>query len=87
MFIRIEGLDKMQRGVCTRVIVPAASHGPLGNERRKGISLRRMAKVTRINIVRNEKRRRRTGINRKFTSRVDPRVLRWFGNMKRMDTL
>ena len=35
--------------------------------------------------VRNEEVRRRAGTERKFASRVDQRVLRWFGHVKRMD--
>ena len=35
--------------------------------------------------VRNDEVRRRTCIEREFTSRVDQRVLRRFGNVERMD--
>ena len=35
--------------------------------------------------VRNEEVRRRAGIERKLASRADQRVLRWFGQVKRMD--
>ena len=35
--------------------------------------------------VRNEEVRRRAGIERELASRVDPRVLRWFGHVERMD--
>ena len=35
--------------------------------------------------VRNEEVCRRAGIERELASRVDQRVLRWFGHMERMD--
>ena len=35
--------------------------------------------------VRNEKVRRRAKIEREIASRVDQRVLRWFGHMERVD--
>ena len=35
--------------------------------------------------VRNEGVRRRAGIERELASRVDQRVLRWFGHVERMD--
>ena len=35
--------------------------------------------------VRNEEVRRRAGIERELASRADQRVLRWFGQVKRMD--
>ena len=35
--------------------------------------------------VRNEEVRRRAGIERELASRADQRVLRWFGNVERMD--
>ena len=31
--------------------------------------------------------RRRSGIERELVSKVDPRVLRWFGHVERMDEL
>ena len=34
---------------------------------------------------RNEKVRRRAGIERELASRADQRVLRWFGHAERMD--
>ena len=36
-------------------------------------------------IVRNEEVRRRAGIEREFVSQAYQRVLRWFGNVERMD--
>ena len=41
--------------------------------------------MSRLNRVRNEKLRRRAGIEREFASRADQRVLRWFGYVERMD--
>ena len=35
--------------------------------------------------VRNEEVRRTAGIERELASRADQRVLRWFGNVERMD--
>ena len=35
--------------------------------------------------VRNEEVRRRAGVERELASRVDQRVLRWFGHVERMD--
>ena len=37
------------------------------------------------NRVRNEEVRSRAGIERELASRVDQRVLRWFGHVERMD--
>ena len=39
----------------------------------------------RIDRVRDEEVRRRAGIERELASRADQRVLRWFGNVDRMD--
>ena len=36
--------------------------------------------------VRNEEVRRRAGIEKQLASRADPRVLRWFGHVERMDS-
>ena len=38
-----------------------------------------------MNRVRNEEVRRRAGVERELASRADQRVLRWFGNVERMD--
>ena len=35
--------------------------------------------------IRKEKVRRRAGIGRELASRIDQRVLRWFGHLERMD--
>ena len=47
--------------------------------------LRSLVEVSRIDRVRNEEVLRRAGIERELVSRVDLRVLRWFGHMERMD--
>ena len=47
--------------------------------------LRSLVKVSRIDTVRNEEVPTRTGIVRELACRVDQRVLRWFGQMERMD--
>ena len=36
-------------------------------------------------IIWNEEMRRRAGTERELASRVDQRVLRWFGHVERMD--
>ena len=47
--------------------------------------LRSMCRLTLRDRVRNEEVRRRAGVERKLSSRVDQSVLRWFGHMERMD--
>ena len=47
--------------------------------------LRSLVEVSRMDRVRNEDVRRRTGIKRKLVSRADQRVLKWFGHAVRMD--
>ena len=46
--------------------------------------LRSLVGVARMDRVRNEKVRRRAGIERELASRADQRVLRWFGPVERM---
>ena len=46
--------------------------------------LRSMAGVTRLDRLRNEEVRRRTGVERKLSERVDQKVLGWYGHMVRM---
>ena len=45
---------------------------------------RSLVGVSRMDRVRNEEVRRRAGIERELVSRVDQRVLRWFGQVERM---
>ena len=46
--------------------------------------LRSLVGVLLMDRVRNEEVHRRAGIERDFVSRVDQRVLRWFGLVQRM---
>ena len=59
-------------------------------ERRKVIVLemkwlRCLVGVSQMDRVRNEEVHRRAGIERELVSRADPRVLRWFGHVERID--
>ena len=68
----------------------AAEWGMRSAERRKVNvlemkCLRSLVGMLRFNRVRNEEVRRRAGIQRELASRVDQRVLRWFGHVERMD--
>ena len=47
--------------------------------------LRGLVGVSRMDRVRNEEVRRRAGIESELASRANQRVLRWFGNVERMD--
>ena len=47
--------------------------------------LRSMIGVSRLDRVRNEVVRARTGVRRELAARVDVNVLRWFGHVERMD--
>ena len=47
--------------------------------------LRSLVWVSRMDRVRNEEVCRRAGIGRELATRVDQRVLRWFGHVERMD--
>ena len=44
-----------------------------------------MAGVSRLDKVGNEVVRARTGVRRELAARVDMNVLRWFGNVERMN--
>ena len=77
------------------VIVPTALYGAKAwgmrsAERRKVTvfemkCLRSLVGVSRMDRVRNEEVRRRAGIGRELARRADQRVLRWFGNVERLD--
>ncbi len=43
--------------------------------------LRSMVGITRMDRVRNEEVRKRTGMVRKMSERVDQRVLNWYGHV------
>ena len=47
--------------------------------------LRSMTGVSRLDRVRNEVVRARTGVRRELAARVDVNILRWFGHVERMD--
>ena len=47
--------------------------------------LRFMTGVSRLDRVRNEVVRARTGVRRELKARVDMNVLRWFGHVEMMD--
>ena len=47
--------------------------------------LRSLVRVSRMDGVMKEEVRMRAGIERELASRVDQRVLRWFGDVERMD--
>ena len=47
--------------------------------------MRGMCRLTLWNRVRNEEVRRRVQVERQLPGRVDQCVLRWFGNVERMD--
>ena len=47
--------------------------------------LRSMTGVSRLDRVRNEVVRARTGVRRELAARVDMNVLKWFGHVERMD--
>jgi len=47
--------------------------------------LRSIVGVSRMDRVRNEEVRRRAGVDRSLSERVDQKVLRWFGHMERME--
>ena len=44
-----------------------------------------MTGVSRLDRIRNEVVRARTGVKRELATRVDMTVLRWFGRVERMD--
>ena len=46
--------------------------------------LRSMAGVSRLDRLRNEEVRERTGVRKELDTRVDSNVLRWFGHVERM---
>ena len=48
-------------------------------------SLRSLVGVSRMDTVRNEEVRMRAGIERELASRADQRILRWFGQVERLD--
>ena len=88
----IKGKKCLYEGV---IIVPTALYGAeawgMRSAERRKVNvlqmkcLRSLVGVSRMDRVRYEEVRRRSGIERELASRVDQRVLRWFGHMERMD--
>ena len=78
-----------------RVIVPTVTYGSeswgmkVAERQRLNVfemrCLRSMAGVSRIDRIRNEVVRERTGVGKELAARVDRNVLRWFGHVERME--
>ena len=84
------GLGMNVKKVVPTVMYGSESWGMKVTERQKLIvfemkCLRSMTGVSRLDRVRNEVVRARTGVRRELTARVDMNVLRWFGHVERMD--
>ena len=85
----------VKRALYEKVIVPTVTYGSelwgmRVSERQKlnvfeMKCLRNMAGVCRLDRLRNEEVRDRTGIRKELAARVDMNVLRWFGHVERMD--
>ena len=83
------------KGLYEGVIEPTELYGAeawgMRNAERRKVNvlamkcLRNFVVVSRMDRVRNEEVRRRSGIKREMASWVDQRVLRWFGHMERME--
>ena len=77
------------------VIVPMALYGAeawtMRSAERRKVNVREMkytrslVVVSRMDRVRNDEVHMRAGIERKLVNRADPRVLRWFWPLERMD--
>ena len=86
---------KAKKCLLEGVIVPTALYGAeawgMRSVERRKVNvlemkcLRSLVGVSRMDRVRNEQVSRRAGIKMELASRVDQRVLRWFGHMERMD--
>ena len=94
--VRNRGLGmNVKRVLYERVIVPTVTYGSESwgmkeRERRKlnvfeMRCLRSMCGVSRLDRLRNEEVRERTGVREELADRVDKNVLRWFGHVERMD--
>ena len=78
-----------------KVIVPTVTYGSecwgmrVGERQKLNVfemrCLRSMAGVSRVDRVRNEVVRQRTGVGIELATRVDMNVLRWFGHVERME--
>ena len=75
--------------VVLAVMYGSESWGMKVNERQKlnvfEMKCLSMTGVSRLDRVRNEVVRARTGVRRELAARVDMNVLRWFGHVERMD--
>lgn len=84
-----------KRGLYEGVIVPTVLYGAeawsLNAAERKKLDvfemkcLRSMAGVSRLDRIRNEVVRERTGVVRELSRRADGRILGWFGHVERME--
>ena len=85
---------KAKRVLYEAVVVPTVMYGSqlwgLKLQKRDRLNvfkmrcLRSMCGVTRLDRIRNDEVRRRTGVVKELTGRADENVLRWFGHMERM---
>ena len=85
----------VKRVLYEKVIVPTVMYGSeswgMKETERQKLNvfemkcLRSMAGVSRLDRVRNEVVRERTGVESELAARVDKSVLRWFGHVERME--
>ena len=85
---------EVKRGLYEGVVVPTVLYGAeswgLKVQERNRLNvfemrcLRSMCGVTRMDRVRNDEVRRRSGVKTELAERVDESVLRWFGHVMRM---
>ena len=85
----------VKRALYEKVVVPTVLYGSelwgLKKTERNKLNvfemkcLRSMCGVTRLDRIRNEEVRERTGVRKELAVRVDGNVLRWFGHVERMD--
>ena len=85
----------VKRVLYEKVIVPTVTYGSelwgmkVSERRRLNVfemkCLRSMAGVSRLDRLRNEEVRERTGVRKELAARVDTNVLRWFGHVERME--
>ena len=94
--IKNRGLGmNVKRVLYEKVIVPTVTYGSelwsmkTGERQKLNVfemkCLRSMCGVTRLDRLRNEEVRERTGVRKELAERVDANVLRWFGHVERME--
>ena len=94
--IRNRGLEMaVKKTLYEKVIVPTVTYGSelwgMKERERQKLNvfemrcLRSMCGVSRLDRLRNEEVRGRTGVGMDLASRVDRNVLRWFGHVERME--